>query len=473
MLQTGSYGANVGQVVLTFDKVTHSVVSYTQRNVPRTTVDDATLVATYPRVATVKGIVDAAVAAAAVIGNAPVGSVTADISRAFKAGSEDRGSESTIGNLVANSLVATLGSPDRGGAEIGIVNPGGLRTDLLYAPDGVITYAEANSVLPFLNNLWTQTLTGAQFKKVLEQQWQRDKNGVPITTRPFLNLGLSDNVSYTYDETRAIDDHVTAIYIDGAPIDMAKSYRIGSFSFLLEGGDNFWEFKNGTNTTDSGLVDRDAWIAYITANSPLSPNFARHSAQVTDVTAGPVAPGQSVSLNVSKLDLTSLGSPANTALTLTWEGSSVVLGTVPVTAGAASVTFTVPADAVGSGTLLMTAAPSGTVVRVPFTVQAPVIYTSSTSLSLSRTFGFSWQTTTAKVTVSTGANTAPTGSVVISVNGKAVKTVPLTAGDNGKVNVNLPKLYSGIYFVQAEYVPATGVPITGSTSSYKLLIIVF
>ncbi len=474
VLQTGSYGENIGQVVLTFDTATDSVVSYTQRNVPRTTVDDATLIATYPRVATVKTVVDDAIAAAAVIGNAPVGSVTADISRAFAGGTEDRGAESTIGNLVANSLTASLGSADRGGAEIGIVNPGGLRTDLLYGDDGVITYAEANAVLPFLNNLWTQTLTGAQFKTVLEQQWQRDKDGNPITTRPFLNLGLSDNVTYTYDATRAMDDRVTAIYVDGVPIDMAKEYRIGSFSFLLQGGDNFWEFNNGTNTTDSGLVDRDAWIDYITANSPLSPNFARHAAQVTDVTAGPVAPGQSVSLNVSNLDLTSLGSPANTELTLTWEGSAAVLGTVPIAAGAAAVTFTVPADAAsGPGTLVMTAAPSGTTVRVPIDVQDSVNYTSSTKLKLSRTIGFSWQTTTAKVTVSTDADTAPTGSVVVTVNGVPVSTVPVTAADDGKVSITLPKRGSGIYFVKAEFVPDATSPMTGSTSSYKFHIVLF
>ncbi|MBX3092690.1 MAG: ExeM/NucH family extracellular endonuclease, partial [Cryobacterium sp.] len=474
VLQTGSYGANIGQVVLTFDKATDEVVSYTMRNVPRTTVDDATLVATYPRVATVKGIVDAAIAEAAVIGNVPVGSVTADISRAFSGGVEDRGAESTIGNLVANSLVASLGSSDRGGAEIGIVNPGGLRTDLLYGDDGVITYAEANAVLPFLNNLWTMTLTGAQFKEVLEQQWQRDANGVPFTSgRTFLNLGLSDNVSYTYDPNRAMDDRVTAIFIDGQPIDLTKDYRVGSFNFLLQGGDNFWEFKNGTDVKDSGLVDRDAWIDYITANSPLTPDFARHSAQVTDVTPGPVAPGDTVSLNVSKLDLTSLGSPANTELTLSWEGSSAVLGTVPVTAGAAAVSFTVPADASGPGVLLMTAAPSGTVVRVPIDVEAATNYTSSTSLKLSRTIGFSWQTTTAKVTVSTDASAAPTGSVNIIMNGKTVKTVSITAADQGKLNITLPKRNGGIYFVKAEFVPDAAAPMTGSTSGYRLLLILF
>ena len=74
---------------------------------------------------------------------------------------DDRSSQSTLGNLVADALVASLSSADRGGAEIGLVNPGGLRNELYYGEDGVITYAEANAVLPFVNNLWTTTLTGA------------------------------------------------------------------------------------------------------------------------------------------------------------------------------------------------------------------------------------------------------------------------------------------------------------------------
>ena len=103
--------------------------------------------------------------------------------------------ESTLGNLVADAL-RDAGPAQRSAArEIGVVNPGGLRDDLLYAPDGVITYAEANAVLPFVNNLWTVTLTGAQFKAVLEQQWRRRARA------PFLQLGLSQNVSYTFDST--------------------------------------------------------------------------------------------------------------------------------------------------------------------------------------------------------------------------------------------------------------------------------
>jgi len=374
ILQTGSYGENIGQIVLTYQPSTDAVLSYTERNVPRTTTDDADLVAAYPRVAKVKTIVDAALTKAAEIGDQKVGSVSADITTAFAgdpAKRDDRGSESTLGNLVANALVSSLKDPALGGAEIGVVNPGGLRADLLKGDDGVITYAEANAVLPFLNNLGTTTLTGSQFKTVLEQQWQRKEDGsTGGLSRPFLNLGLSDNVSYTYDPAATMNNHITSITVNGAPIDMAKSYRIGSFSFLLEGGDNFWEFANGVDTRDSGLVDRDAWIDYIGANSPLSPSFARRGVAVEGYTTAPVAPGDSVTLKVSKLDLTSLGSPANTQLSMSWNGT--VLGSVPVTAGAATVTFTVPADAAGSGELVLTADPSGTTVRLPFTVTAPV-----------------------------------------------------------------------------------------------------
>ncbi|HEY2556986.1 MAG TPA: ExeM/NucH family extracellular endonuclease, partial [Diaminobutyricibacter sp.] len=189
IVQTGSYGENIGQVTLTVDPETDAVTGHTARNVARTTETDASLVAAYPRVATVKTIVDKALADAAVIGNQKVGSVTKDITTAYLGGArDDRMSESTLGNLVADSLLTTLSPTELGGAEIGVVNPGGLRADLLYGADGSISYAQANAVLPFVNNLWTTTLTGAQFKQALEQQWQRNADGT-VPSRPFLNLG--------------------------------------------------------------------------------------------------------------------------------------------------------------------------------------------------------------------------------------------------------------------------------------------
>src|SRR5690606_24794761 len=127
-------------VLLTLDATTHEVVSSTARNVARTTAPEVSLAAAYPRVAEVKAIVDAALAEAAIIGGRIVGSVTADVTTAYTGGTwgpdgytvpdvtkgrDDRGSESTLGNVVANSLRDTLAAPERGGATIGVVNPGG------------------------------------------------------------------------------------------------------------------------------------------------------------------------------------------------------------------------------------------------------------------------------------------------------------------------------------------------------------
>ncbi|TFC49762.1 ExeM/NucH family extracellular endonuclease [Cryobacterium sp. TMT2-17-1] len=376
VLQTGNYGENIGQVVLNYDIASGDTTTVKNQNVKRSVTADATLVAAYPRVALVKTITDAALAQAAVIGNQPIGSVTADITRACLGGTapcaENRAAPSAMGTLVANSLRESLADPLKGGAEIGVVNPGGMRAELLLAPDGVVTYAEANAVLPFLNNLWTTSLTGAQFKTVLEQQWQRDAAG-NIPSRPYLQLGLSDNVNYTFDASRTEGDRITGIWINGSAIDPARSYRVGSFNFLLTGGDNFREFKNGTGTRDSGLVDRDAWISYITAKSPLTPSFATRQASVTGVPTVAVERGASVTFTVGNLNLSSLGAPKNTAMSLVWAGSSAGLGTAAVDAtGAATVTVTVPQDAAANSVLELTTTESGTIVRVPITVVVPV-----------------------------------------------------------------------------------------------------
>ncbi len=368
ILQTGSYGEFVGQVTLSVDTATGDVDSYTARNVARTTAEDAALVAAYPRVAEVKTIVDAALAEAAVIGEQPVGSVTADITTAFTGTTrDDRSSESTLGSLVADSLRASLSSPERGGAQIGVVNPGGLRNELYYAPDGVVTFAEANAVLPFVNDLWTTTLTGAQFKTMLEQQWQPEGS-----SRSFLALGLSDNVSVTYNPDLERGARITSVLIDGEFLDPAKDYRIGTFSFLAQGGDNFTVFRDGSDTRESGLVDRDAWIDYIGENSPLSPSFDRRSVQLQGAPTT-VKAGTNVSFSVSKLDLTSLGSPANTALAASFVGSggtTTPLGSVPVSNGSATVNLAIPTTLSGQGRIVLTATPSATTVTLPVTIES-------------------------------------------------------------------------------------------------------
>ncbi|MFA4841443.1 MAG: bifunctional UDP-sugar hydrolase/5'-nucleotidase, partial [Agrococcus sp.] len=277
IVQSGQYGENISQVVAVVDPVTGAATFPTVQNVARTTAPAADLIAAYPRVAEVNTITNAALEQAAVIGREPLGEITADITTAFAGGErDDRGNASTLGTLVGNMLRDQLSSELRGGADIGITNPGGLRDELYFEAaegepsDGIVTVGEAAAVLPFANNLWTVTLTGEQLKVVLEQQWQPAGG-----SRPYLQLGFSDNVEYTYDSTRPEGSRITGIWIDESPVTPTQEIRVAAPSFLISGGDNFTGFTAGTNATDSGLVDSDAFQAYIEAQSPISPDFSR------------------------------------------------------------------------------------------------------------------------------------------------------------------------------------------------------
>ncbi|WZH35292.1 MAG: ExeM/NucH family extracellular endonuclease [Microbacterium enclense] len=386
VLQTGNYGENIGQVVLTVDRESGEVVDHEARNVPRLSAEvieddpeqtaensaalDAEIIATYPRVAEVADIVERALAEADRVGSRPVGSVAADITTAFRGGSyvdgvyqggdrDDRSKQSALGNLVADALLDTLDDPARGGADVTVVNPGGLRAELLRGDDGVITFAEANAVLPFVNNLGTTSLTGDQVRRLLEQQWG-DAAGREAT----LSLSVSENVRYTYDATRAAGERITGVWIDGAPVDPAASYRVGSFSFLLSGGDAFTVFDEGTDPRDSGLIDRDGWIAYLSAHPGLVPDFTARGVQVTDAPAE-VTRGAEAAFTVSGLDLTSLGSPASTEATVTV--GSAEPQTVAVRDGAAEVAAAVPAEAPDTLDITVSTA-SGSTATVPVRV---------------------------------------------------------------------------------------------------------
>jgi 5'-nucleotidase len=379
MLQTGSYGTNIGQVVLTVDPDAGTVESYTaQNNAVPTDGDNSTFIEQYPGVlGQVDDTVTAAKAHADEIGNQPVGSITADVTTAFTGGSyqdgtysggtrDDRASESTMGDLVANALRDGLPA-DMGHVDLGITNPGGLRNEFTYAADkatggpdneaGVVTFAEANNVLPFVNNIWTVDLKGSDLKQVLEQQWQPSG-----AQRPYLNLGLSDNVSVTLDPNQPQGERVTSVTIDGAPLDPNATYTVCTFSFLGTGGDNFTAFTNGT-PHDTGLVDRDLWIQYLGTHPNLGPDFARQEVNESGMPAS-VQGGDHLDFTLSKLDLTSQGSPANQTVEVYAQtpGGREHLGSFPVTDGAATVTTDVPDSIPADSPLTVVALPSGTTI---------------------------------------------------------------------------------------------------------------
>jgi 5'-nucleotidase len=491
IVQTGSYGARIGKITLSLDASSGAVLSHTQENVARTTAPAAELIAAYPRVAEVESIVTQALAAAAEIGNTAVAEVSGDITTAYSGGAfvdgvwtggtrDDRASESALGNLVATSIRESL-SALPGGAQIGVTNPGGLRADLFDTqaefgatavpgmPDGTVSFSQANAVLPFNNTMALVTLTGAQFTTLLEQQWQRDAAG-NVPSRPYLQLGLSDNVTYTYDPSLAEGSRITSVTIDGEPLDPAAEYRIGTLSFLATGGDNFRVFTEGTDYVDTGLLDYEAWVDYLADSSPVEPSYAKQAVSVQGV-PDTVEAGTEVSFSVSGLNMTSRGAPEVTAVTVSLGGQT--LATAPVTAGAATIAVTVPAGTpAGSSALVLTTDAGGTSVTVPFTIEQPVApATSRTTLVALPPVHINGLLHSRLIAYVSPSEGRAEGTVVFREGDRVVAEVALTRA--GLATTTLPRLSRGTHRYTAEFVPADPAAVEGSTSRTAAVRVLF
>ncbi|SFB39593.1 5'-nucleotidase [Nocardioides alpinus] len=332
VVSAGQYGANLNQLVFTVTDpddnpaTNNSTVAVKSQEVlklfgpdPDRSADGSTdgpkaTPPLYPVDPTTKTIVDEAFAKANVLGARVLGKVAGPFNRAKLANgtTENRGGESTLGNLVAEVQRWATSSPEAGAAQIAFMNPGGLRADMAGAAGGYpadLTYKQAAVVQPFANTLVNMKLTGAQIKTVLEQQWQRDAGGV-VPTRPFLRLGVSDGFFATYDPAKAEGNRVTSMSLNGKAIEPATAYSVTVNSFLASGGDNFRGFNAGTGKRDTGKVDLQAMVDYMAskaATTPLAVNKAQRQVGISWPAAAPrfYRIGQKVELKLSSLAMTS------------------------------------------------------------------------------------------------------------------------------------------------------------------------
>lgn len=275
VIQSGNYGDTVGQVTLTSE------------GDGAWSVDAANLIDTEEKsfdsqvVAEVDRIVEDAVATSNEIGSEVVGTIDEDITRAFtEEGAEDRGAESTLGNLVADALAEGVGQSQLEEADFGITNPGGLRTDLkvddIFGDEepGEVTIAELNAVLPFANDHGVVTMSGADVIGLFEEQWQPEG-----ASRSFLHLGISDELDVVYDSEAERGERVVSVEVDGEPIDPDAQYRVATLSFLAAGGDNFTSFANG-EFEQSGLTDFEVWEEYFASRDSVGPDTTERQADL-------------------------------------------------------------------------------------------------------------------------------------------------------------------------------------------------
>lgn len=245
------YGTLVTAIDVKIDRTTRDIVSAKADNViVRTTLaadpEQTALIESYDKLA-------------APIANQRAGILTETLSR-----TPNSAGESALGDVVADAQLAATHDPADGGAVIAMTNPGGIRIDLAKREDGAVTYADVFASQPFRNQLVTLTLTGAQIKAVLEQQWS-DPN------RPRV-LQVSQGFAYVFDVAKPIGERIDAasLILNGTPLDPASAYRVTVNNYLALGGDGFTALKGGTDM-QFGKYDDEVLFAYLKTNSPLAP----------------------------------------------------------------------------------------------------------------------------------------------------------------------------------------------------------
>ncbi|WP_216404378.1 bifunctional metallophosphatase/5'-nucleotidase [Arcanobacterium phocae] len=310
---SGSFTDNLSNVVVKYDKDAKKVVE------SRADKISATDVFACGQDPVVKAIVDKAAANAKAEKEKVVSEGTGNFYRGIHtdnpsktpAPGSNRGVESTIGGLIADAMKDSFLTLDKKPIDIGIINAGGIRADLT-PKEGVVTVGDVFAFMPFSNEVGYVTLTGEQFKTLLEQQW---KTLSKDSSRPMLKLGLSKNVTYTFDPSRPMGDRITSIMLDGKPIDPAGHYTVGSVTFLLTGGDSFNiladpAVKATYKVIPDGL-DRDWMQKYLKNNQAVQPRDYTSSigVTITDVTTK----GNNVSAKLSLRGLSfTVGSEAQT-----------------------------------------------------------------------------------------------------------------------------------------------------------------
>jgi len=152
--------------------------------------------------------------------------------------------ECLLGNLVAEvlrqSAARVLGQP----ADMGLINIGGLRSDL---GQGDITVSNAFEVLPFENSLCVLTLKGSDLKELMSNIAIRGGEGISGATLVFNSK-----------------NEVVKATIQGQPIDDNRTYTIGSIDYLSEGNDGLQALTKAIKKDcPDGLTLRGLFIDYV------------------------------------------------------------------------------------------------------------------------------------------------------------------------------------------------------------------
>lgn len=150
--------------------------------------------------------------------------------------------ESSLGNIIAESLRDYASTILKTNVDIGIVNLGGLRTDI---SAGDITVGNVFELMPFENKLIILTVTGDELQSILNDL--AVIGGEPISGVRF----------------KIADQIAKDIIVTGQPIDYTKTYTIATNDYLANGGGSIKSFWKINDRNETNFLIREIIMEYV------------------------------------------------------------------------------------------------------------------------------------------------------------------------------------------------------------------
>ncbi len=156
-----------------------------------------------------------------------------------------------IGSFICDAI------KDSCSADMAIINSGSIREMM---PGGDITTGTIMSILPFDNSLVTYDMKGSEIKAIFKF----------IAENYAAASGYQyGGVTFTLDVKNKT---ASEIMIGGKPLEMDKTYKVSTISYMAEGNQNGnLFFRDAKNKADNGFYMRDTMIEYIKNHGEIIP----------------------------------------------------------------------------------------------------------------------------------------------------------------------------------------------------------
>ena len=143
-----------------------------------------------------------------------------------------RSQETGFANYITDTVRMSVG------ADIGLQNGGGIRSDQIFPAMTDITRRDVIEVLPFPNTIVLIEVTGAIVLDALE-------NGVSRVEFGDGRFPQISGMTYVWDPSAVAGSRIVEVTVGGEPLDLNATYRLATNDFLLGGGDGYTMLADG------------------------------------------------------------------------------------------------------------------------------------------------------------------------------------------------------------------------------------